>query len=111
MFAGRMIGTGSVALAAALLLGACSIFPFPGKASKELSQEVEQLPEAEREKVRAISICYSNLLNTPEEVLEEAQVACGGEVTYRDSDLMWSSCTLLQPASANYICKRRTIPE
>ena len=111
MFAGRMIGAGSVALAAALLLGACAIFPFPGKTSNEQSQEAGQLSEVEQEKVTVISICYSNLLNTPEEVLEEAQVACGGEVTYRDSDLMWSSCTLLQPASANYICKRRTIPE
>ncbi len=111
MFAGRMIGAGSVALAAALLLGACSIFPVPGKASKELSLEVGQLPEAEREQVRAIAICYSNLLNTPEEVLEEAQVVCSGEVTYRDSDLIWNRCTLFHPSRDNFICNRRPITE
>lgn len=111
MFAGRMIKAGFPALAAALLLAACSTFPFPGKPAKELTRELGQLPEEERTRVTVISICYSDLLNDPEEVLEEAQVACGGEVEYRGSDQIWNSCTLFQPARANYICRRRPIPE
>ncbi len=57
-------------------LAACSARPYtvagPESLTRVLEPEREAAVEAERPVPRIVSICYSNLLNTPEEVLEAA---------------------------------------
>jgi len=105
--------SGLVLLAlAALLLAGCSARPFRSTPSpalqEELTRELAAGPDAApwaRPGARVVSICYSRALNTPEEVWQEAQLSCPtGTLTYRDSDVIWNRCALLQPAKANFIC-------
>ncbi len=54
---------------------------------------------------RIVAICYNNLLNTSEEVIEEARYQCrGGEVRFQDKDWLWTPCGLLQPVRASFLC-------
>jgi len=105
-----------VACALAAALAACSARPFPVSAPKSLTRalepEREAAAEAGRPVPRIVSICYSNLLNTPEEVLDEARYECPtGEVAFHDADLFWTPCGLLQPVRASFLCTPRTPPE
>ncbi len=104
-----------VACALAAALAACSARPFPVAGPKALVRalepEQEAAAEAERPVPRIVAICYSNLLNTPEEVLDEARYECrDGEVTLHDADLFWTPCSLLQPARASFLCTPRPEP-
>ena len=97
-------------------LAACSARPFPVAAPESLTRALEPEREAaaaaERPVPRIVSICYSNVLNTPEEVLEEARYECrDGEVSYRDKDLFWTPCGLLQPVRASFLCTPRPTAE
>ena len=90
-------------------LAACSPRPYPvagpGSLTRALEPEREAAVEAERPVPRIVSICYNNVLNTPEEVLEEARYECrDGEVSYRDKDSFWTRCGLLQPVRASFLC-------
>ncbi len=104
-----------VVCALAAALAACSARPFPVAGPESLTRplepEQEAAAEAERPAPRIVSICYSNLLNTPEEVLDEARYECrDGEVTFQDADLFWTPCSLLQPARASFLCTPRPEP-
>ncbi len=105
-----------VACALAAALAACSARPFQVSAPKSLTRalepEREAAAEAARPAPRIVAICYGNLLNTPEEVLEEARLACPDrEVTFYDADSIWTPCGLLQPVRASFLCTPRTQPE
>lgn len=97
---------------AVLLLAGCSARPFRSTPSpalqEELTRELAAGPDAApwaRPGARVVSICYSRALNTPDEVWQEARLSCPtGTLTYRDSDVIWNHCALLQPAKANFIC-------
>ncbi len=104
-----------VACVLAAALAACSARPFPVAGPKSLTRamepEREAAAEAGRPARRIVSICYGKLLNTPEEVLEEARYECrDGEVTFHDADSFWTPCVLLQPVRANFLCTPRTQP-
>ncbi len=93
-----------------LVLAACSARPFVVRAPKALAPTLSA-EEAAAEKVghpapRLLSLCYSRTLNSPEEVMAEAQYECAeGVVTYLDSDLLWTPCGLLQPVRASFLCQ------
>ncbi len=104
-----------VACVLAAALAACSARPFPVSApdslTRALEPEREAAAEAERPAPRIVSICYSDLLNSPEEVLEEARYECrDGEVAFHDADSFWTPCSLLQPVRANFLCTPRPEP-
>ncbi len=93
-------------------LAACSARPYtvagPESLTRVLEPEREAAVEAGRPAPRIVSICYSNLLNTPEEVLDEARYECpDGEVTFHDADSIWTPCGLLQPVRASFLCTPR----
>ncbi len=99
-----------------LALAACSSRPFVVAAPKalgpELSAEQAAAAKAGNPAPRLLSLCYSRTLNTPEEVLAEARYECSeGEVTYLDSDLLWTPCGLLQPVRASFLCLPAPIAE
>ena len=101
-----------VACALAAALAACSARPFPVSAPESLTRALEPEREAaaaaERPAPRIVSICYGNLLNTPEEVLDEARYECpAGEVAFHGADSFWTPCGLLQPVRANFLCTPR----
>ncbi len=93
-----------------LALAACSARPFVVPSPKALAPKLSD-EQAAAEKVghpapRLLSLCYSRALNTPEEVLAEARYKCAkGEVTYLDSDLLWTPCGLFQPVRASFLCQ------
>ncbi len=99
-----------------LALAACSARPFVVATPKALAPQLSA-ERAAAEKVghpapRLLSLCYSRTLNTPEEVLAEARYECAeGEVTYLDSDLLWTPCGLLQPVRASFLCQPAPIAE
>ncbi len=104
-----------VACALAAALAACSARPFqvsaPELLTRALEPEREAAAEAGRPAPRIVSICYGKLLNTPEEVLEEARLTCpDGEVTFHDADSFWTPCGLLQPVRASFVCTPRPEP-
>ena len=93
-----------------LALAACSARPFvvpPPKAlAPKLSAEQAAAAMAGHPAPRLLSLCYSRTLNSPEEVLAEARYECAeGDVTYLDSDLLWTPCGLLQPVRASFLCR------
>ena len=97
-----------VACALAAVLAACSARPYKVSVPKSLAREREAAVEAGRPAPRIISFCYGNLLNTPEEVLEEARLTCPDrEVTFYDADSFWTPCGLLQPVRASFLCTPR----
>ena len=105
-----------VACVLAAALAACSARPIPVTGPKSLTRalepEQEAAAEAGRPARRIVSICYGKLFNTPEEVLEEARLACpDGEVTFHDADSFWTPCVLLQPVRANFLCTPRPTAE
>ncbi len=104
MNAGRVV----VACALAAALAACSARPFQVSVPKSLTRAREAAVEAGRPAPKIISLCYGTLLNTPEEVLEEARYECrDGEVTFYDTDSIWTPCGLLQPVRASFLCTPR----
>ncbi len=101
-----------VACVLATALAACSARPYPvsvpAALTRALEPEQEAAAAAERPAPRIVSICYGKLLNTPEEVLEEARYECrDGEVTFHDADSFWTPCGLLQPVRASFLCTPR----
>ena len=92
-----------------LALAACSSRPFVVAAPKALAPKLSA-EQAAAEKVghpapRLLALCYSRTLNTPDEVLAEARYECAeGDVTYLDSDLLWTPCGLFQPVRASFLC-------
>ncbi len=97
-----------VVCALAAALAACSARPYMVSAPKSLARalelEREAAAEAGRPAPRFVSLCYGRLLNTAEEVIEEARYQCRGEVTFYDDDLFWTPCGLLQPVRTSFLC-------
>ncbi len=101
-----------VACALAAALAACSARPYQVSVPKSLTRDLKRQwgDTADRggPAPKIISLCYGTLLNTPEEVLEEARYECrDGEVTFRDADSFWTPCGLLQPVRASFLCTPR----
>ncbi len=85
-------------------LAACSPRPYRVAAPESLTRALETR-QTGAPRARIIAICYNNLLNTPEEVLEEARYKCqDGEVRFQDKDSLWTPCGLLQPVRASFLC-------
>ncbi len=92
-----------VACALAAALAACSARPYRVAAPESLTRALETR-QTGAPRARIVAICYGNLLNTPEEVLEEARYQCqGGEVRFEDKDSLWTPCGLLQPVRASFL--------
>ncbi len=97
-----------VACALAVALAACSARPYKVSVPKSVTRAREAAVEAGRPAPKIISLCYGTLLNTPEEVLEEARYECrDGEVAFHDADSFWTPCGLLQPIRASFLCTPR----
>lgn len=104
----------------AVVLGACSQQPYPVTPAKAVQRALDRelaRPASEREPglgpgSRVVSICYSNLINSPQEVLAEAQYQCqDGRVTLREHDVVWTPCSLLQPVRATFVCTPDPAPK
>ncbi len=94
-----------VVCALAVALAACSARPYRVSMPKSLKRERAAAAEAGRPVPAIVSFCYSNLLNTLDEVVEEARLVCPNkEVTFHDADLIWTPCGLLQPVRASFVC-------
>ncbi len=84
----------------------------PEEAAKQASTDSRNLGRAPRKqfwqdvnRVQALSFCYGGGLNTAEQVIEEAQVACkGGTVELHSQDIGLRRCALFQPHRVTYIC-------
>lgn len=56
---------------------------------------------------QVISLCYSNLLNTAEQVETMAAESCSsGRLEFYGEDALLTSCPLLQPVRATYLCHK-----
>ena len=55
---------------------------------------------------RAIALCYGNLINDPEEVMQTAQDLCpnNGRIERVAVDVFWNTCALLQPVRVSFVC-------
>ena len=97
----RLIGVGVLS---ALAGTACSPLPYPTAASKALQRALK--PQASADGAASgVAVCYNEAFNAPKDVLYEARLLCeGGTVTYYDSDVLWTPCSLLQPSRASFIC-------
>lgn len=99
----------------AAALAACSVRPYKVSVPKSLAPTLELEREAAaaagRPAPKIVSLCYGRLLNTPEEVLDEARYVCRGEVSFRDKDLFWTPCGLLQPVRASFLCTPKPTAE
>lgn len=105
-----------VFLAAALvpLLSACTTDPAPAAGPKWLTGPIERSNQQARIEGRApapqpaiLSYCYSNLINTPEQLELEAGETCarlGGRLAFYGEDSVLTPCPLLQPVRATYLC-------
>ena len=61
---------------------------------------------------RVVAVCYNGMVNDDAEIVAEAMLACpAGKLTLRDDDVLWTSCPLLQPQRANFICVPAKPPE
>ena len=100
--------------AIALVLAACTTTaPIPATPSKAMVLEVQGVdapgktlsPEEMAKRARVVAVCYNGMVNSDADVLAEATLACpAGKLTIRDDDVLWTSCPLLQPQRANFIC-------
>ncbi len=96
------------ALAAAVLT-ACGSLPYPTGIPKSVERQLKPHTNkdgtAKKGAPRVLSFCYSESINTPQQIMEEARLACeGGTVTLRDRDIFWTPCSVLQPRRATFIC-------
>jgi hypothetical protein len=104
------------ALLAALLLAglAACAQPFEVPPPREANRAVPRGPELPGPlgpfdydpRPRAIALCYGNLINDPEEVMQKAQELCpnNGRIERVAEDLFWNSCALLQPVRVSFVC-------
>lgn len=83
--------------------------PYVTTSSKAVVEALKD--EQTRPKPTVISICYSKVLNSSEQVLEEARFECAdGQVTLREQDVLWTPCGLLQPRRATFLCTPARAP-
>jgi len=105
----------------ALTLMACTTMgPIPATPSKFMVLEVQgedahgktPSPDEMARRPKVVAVCYNGMVNSDAEVLAEAMFACpDGKLTVRDDDVLWTSCPLLQPQRANFICVPAKPPE
>lgn len=102
---GSACGAAIIALAVLLAAG-CSPIPYRVAAPKPLLHQIKLEKKAGTlPPRRAISLCYSRRINTPEALMSEAKLICGsGQVKFLESDIFWTPCSLQQPARATFIC-------
>ncbi len=102
---------------AALVLGlvslglcACSPLPYPTKPPRAVERDLKQQNTQDQvPKSRAIALCYSDRINTPKDLMDEARLLCdSGSLKYVGTDILWTSCSLLQPARATFLCFRNS---
>jgi hypothetical protein len=105
----------------ALALTACTTMgPIPATPSKAIVLEVQgedalgktPSPDEMARRPTVVAVCYNGMVNSDADVLAEATFACpDGKLTVRDNDVLWTSCPLLQPQRANFICVPAKPPE
>ena len=101
-------------LALACALVGCSSQPFEVTPPSGVSSAIEideaaaalRGPRDYNPDPRPISLCYSSQLNTPEEVMAQAQQLCPnqGQLQYYSEDFLLNDCALLQPQRVTFIC-------
>ena len=91
-----------LAMTAAVALSACSSRPYATALPKAVER---QLKRQDASAQRAVSLCYSKRINTPQELKDEAKLLCGKRTpVYRGTDTFWTSCSLMQPSRATFMC-------
>ena len=110
-----MIGsriTAPVCLALAVALAGCSsTAPYPTAPARSIVRGLTETTEDTAGPV-ALAFCYNNQVNSPEELLVEARLACPkGDLAYYGSDLIWTPCSVFQPARATFVCTPTPTPQ
>lgn len=99
----RVSRTVLVAAAAALVLSACSALPYATAVPKAVERELKRQGSGGQ---RAVALCYSDTINTPQELKDEARLLCGGGTpAYQGTDSFWTSCSVMQPSRATFMCE------
>lgn len=97
-----------VMVLAAFALVACSPLPYQTSVPKSVARDLKrQSGQAGTTgpAPKAIALCYSDMINTPQDLMEEARLICGdGSPRYLGTDTFWTSCSVLQPARATFLC-------
>lgn len=98
-----------LALAGAFVLAGCSTPPYqaeiPKSLQREFRDEAKQVSAPGSAPRRAVAFCYSEMLNTPQDIIDEARLACGtGGAAFHGTDVLWTPCSLLQPRRATFYC-------
>lgn len=101
-------------VAALSLLAACGGRPYVVAPAKTVVSTVDAQYEADEPdgtqdpdlgpKPRLIGLCYNAAVDSYAEVSAEAAYQCGGPVTLRERDWLWTPCSLLQPQRATFMC-------
>lgn len=107
----QRIGAAALAMA---LVAACSTEPFEVPPPKDVVAALPPGPELSGRlgpfdydpRPRALSVCYSDLLNEPRQVMQLAQELCPNEglIERVDEDFFWNACALFQPVRATFLC-------
>lgn len=105
----RSVRGSLVFVLAAAVLAACGSLPYSTKIPKSVERQLKPHTKkdgtAKKGAPKALSFCYSESINTPRQLLEEARLNCeGGTVTLHERDIFWTSCSVLQPRRATFIC-------
>ncbi len=112
--AGFRAASACVLVAALFGLSGCTTDPAPANGPKHLVQPI--LRDTQRalvagrtpsSKPAVLSYCYSNLINTPEQLEVEATEACermGGRLEFYGEDTVLAPCPLFQPVRATFLC-------
>ena len=105
----RMTGLGTVA---ALACSACTLLPYPTATPKALQRDLKAPIAADGTPravaARGLAFCYNQAFNSPKELMDEARLLCAdGKVTFYDTDILWTPCSLLQPSRATFLCTPR----
>ncbi|RMD61172.1 MAG: hypothetical protein D6826_10585 [Alphaproteobacteria bacterium] len=109
----RAIAGLGIALGLMAALGACTIRPYavaPPSAVVAGTAEKAASPASPSPSRRVVALCYGRLVDSPQELLEEARYQCGGPVRLLEQDLLWTPCGLLQPMRATFECLPSQIP-
>jgi len=62
-------------------------------------------------KPTVVAVCYNSMVNDDAEIMAAALLSCpAGRLTLREDDRLWTSCPLLQPERANFVCVPEDLP-
>ncbi len=104
MTAGGVYGRSILAVLSFAGLAACTVQPIKTAPRWEPQELVNPGIEG-GQKPAVLSYCYSSQINEPSQVLEYAREDCPtGKLYFKEDDVLWTKCPLIQPVRATFLC-------